>query len=192
MLNLNTPLSKPKPAKIIKVKKRKKKTNRQLLERQADSLVRDIVLFRDKFCVCPAPKNGHGSVRTPGHLISRTRRSVRWGLNNVFEQCQSCNFLHENQPERFTSWFIREFSVEAYQSLVEESENTDKLSVEQLQILCNELTSIKTRQEIDKDFKPRYTQREILSGAWRKENDSRKNSMSEVHGREGLVDQRAG
>lgn len=187
MLN-STPLPKPKPVKVIRAKHRKKKTNRQLLEKQADLLVREIVLKRDRFCVCPAPKNGHGNVRTPGHLISRTRRSVRWGLDNVHEQCQSCNFLHEMRPEIFTSWFIRTFGFERYQILVEASEKSDKLSVEQLQILCNELTSIKARQENNKDFKPRYSQEQIISGHWRKENEQRNtsDSMQELLPRQGL------
>jgi hypothetical protein len=172
MLN-SLPLPKPKPIKVLRAKKRKKKTSRQLLEKQADILVREIVLKRDGFCVCPAPKNGHGNIRTPGHLISRTRRSVKWGLNNVHEQCQSCNFIHELRPEIFTSWFIRTFGTEAYQSLVMESENTDKLSVEQLQTLCDELSAIKSRQEHDKNFRPRYTQEEILNGSWRKEYEQR-------------------
>jgi hypothetical protein len=180
---LNTaPLPKPKPVKVIRSKKRKKKTNRQLLERQADSLVRDIVLKRDGFCVCPAPKNGHGNVRTPGHLISRTRQSLRWSLLNTNEQCTSCNFLHEHKPEIYTSWFIREFGAEAYQQLVEDAENVGKISVEQLQILCNELAAIKAYQGNDKKFVPRYTQEEILSGAWRKEYEQRdtNNPMQEV------------
>lgn len=176
MLNV-TPLPKPKPIKVIKAKHRKKKTNRQLLEKQADSLVRDIVLKRDRFCVCPAPKNGHGNVRTPGHLISRTRQSLRWSLLNTNEQCQSCNFLHEHKPEIYTAWFIREFGAEAYQGLVKEAENVSKLSVEELQILCNELTAIQQRQEIDKDFKPRYTQEEILSGTWRKDERRNQNTL---------------
>jgi hypothetical protein len=180
MLNI-APLPKPKPAKVIKAKRRKKKTNRQLLEKQADSLVREIVLKRDRFCVCPAPKNGHGNVRTPGHLISRTRQSLRWSLLNTNEQCMSCNFLHEHKPEIYTAWFIREFGVEAYQQLVKDAENVGKLSVEQLQILCNELTAIKQRQEIDKDFKPRYTQEEILLGTWRKDGqEKRRSSVQEV------------
>lgn len=189
MLNI-APLPKPKPVKVIKRKTRKKKTNRQLLERQADSLVRDIVLKRDRFCVCPAPKNGHGNVRTPGHLISRTRQSLRWSLLNTNEQCMSCNFLHEHKPEIYTAWFIREFGAETYQQLVKDAESVGKLSVEQLQILCNELTSIKARQEIDKDFRPRYTQAEILSGDWRKENagKNREDTMYEMSQRISLGD----
>ena len=114
-------------------------------------------------------------------MISRTRRSVRWGLDNVHEQCQSCNFIHEIRPEIFTSWFIRNFGFEKYQSLIEESENTDKLSVDQLQTLCNELAAIKQRQEADKDFTPRFTQQEIIAGSWRKEDaKTKRNSLQEV------------
>lgn len=184
MLNI-APLPKPKPVKATK-KKRKKKTNRQLLERQADSLIRDIVLKRDRFCVCPAPKNGHGNIRTPGHLISRTRQSLRWSLLNTSEQCQSCNFLHEHKPEIYTAWFLREFGEGAYQELVKEAENVSKLSLEQLQVLCDELAAIKQRQETDKDFKPRFSQKEVLAGSWRKENGRSK--MQEMLQRNSLVD----
>lgn len=177
MLNI-VPHPKPKPVKVIKAKRRKKKTSRQLLEKQADVLVREIVLRRDRFCVCPAPKNGHGNVRTPGHLISRTRRSVRWSLLNTNEQCNSCNYIHEHRPEIYTEWFIRRFGFEMYQIMVETGEKSDKLSIEQLQILCNELTAIKQRQEIDKDFCPRYTQEEILLGTWRKEYGQKENRSS--------------
>jgi hypothetical protein len=173
MLN-SLPHPKPKPIKVLRTKKRKKKTNRQLLEKQADTLVREIVLKRDGFCVCPSPKNGHGNVRTPGHLISRTRQSLRWSLLNTNEQCQSCNFLHEHKPEIYTAWFIRQFGSETYQKLVNDAEDVGKLSVEQLQTLCGELIAIKSCQEIDKTFKPRYTQEEILSGDWRKENEMSK------------------
>jgi hypothetical protein len=191
MLNTLQPLSKPKPVKAIKAKKRKKKTNRQLLERQADSLVREIVLKRDRFCVCPAPKNGHGNVRIPGHLISRTRKSVRWSLLNTNEQCNSCNYIHEHRPEIYTQWFIRTFGFERYQTLVETGDKSDKLSVEQLQILCNELTAIKSRQEIDKDFKPRFTQEEIIVGDWRK-NERKENTMPELSERIDLGHKGAG
>lgn len=169
---------KPKPIKVIKRKPRKKKTNRQTLERQADFLMRDIVLKRDQFCVCPAPKNGHTDVLQCGHLITRGRGSVKYDLRNCNAQCSGCNARHEHFAEIYTSWFIREFSVETYQTLVENSEIVKKLSVEELQILCNELAAIKARQEIDKDFKPRYSQVEILNGTWRKENDHRKNTFN--------------
>jgi hypothetical protein len=193
MLNTLQPLSKPKPVKAIKAKKRKRKTNRQLLERQADSLVREIVLKRDRFCVCPAPKNGHTDVLQNGHLITRGRGSVKYDLRNCNAQCSGCNARHEHFAEIYTSWFIREFSVETYQTLVENSEDVKKLSVEELQILCNELTAIGARQDIDRNFKPRFSQSEILSGNWRTYNATRKeNTMPELSERIDLGHKGAG
>jgi hypothetical protein len=168
MLN-SMPHPKPKPVKAIKAKKRKKKTSRQLLEAQARNLVRDIVLKRDRFCVCPAPKNGHSPVLQSGHLISSVKGSIRFDLRNCNTQCASCNMIHEHYPERYIVAFQRLFGQEAFEKLYMDGESSSKLSTEQLQILCNELTAIKSRQEIDKDFVPRYTQEEILNGTWRKE-----------------------
>lgn len=178
MLNV-APHPKPKPLKVIRPKKRKKKSNRQLLEKQADILVREIVLQRDRFCVCPAPKNGHMDVLQCGHLITRGRRSVRYDLRNCNVQCAGCNARHEHFAEIYTLSYIREFGSESYQELVEESENFVKLSVEELEILCKELTAIRARQEVDKDFRPRYSQAQIMSGDWRKE-DERNKRKSEV------------
>lgn len=174
------PRPKPKPVKALKRKTRKKKTNRQTLEKQADLLIRDIVLKRDQFCVCPAPKNGHTDVLQCGHLITRGRGSVKYDLRNCNAQCSGCNARHEHFAEIYTVWFIREFSVETYQTLVENSEAVKKLSVEELQILCNELEAIRARQDVDRDFKPRYSQAEILSGQWRKEHEHKKDTLQEV------------
>lgn len=185
MLNI-APLPKPKPVKVDRRKKRKKKTNRQLLERQADSLIRDIVLKRDRLCVCPAPKNGHTDVLQNGHLITRGRGSVRYDLKNCNAQCSGCNSRHEHFAEIYTLWYIREHGAGSYEDLVAESENVSKLTVEQLQALCDELTAIKARQEADKDFVPRFSQKEVLAGSWRKENGRSK--MQEMLQRNSLVD----
>jgi hypothetical protein len=107
----------------------------------------------------------------------------------------SCNFLHEHKPEIYTAWFIREFGAEVYQQLVSEAESVGKLSVEQLQTLCDELSAIKARQEIDKDFKPRYSQEEILNRRWRKEyapgNNSLQNMSENQDARDGVDNQGA-
>lgn len=175
MLNI-APRPKPKPVKVIKTKgckgKRKPKTPRQLLEIKADTLVREIVLKRDVFCVCPAPEKGHSKTLQCGHLITRGRESIKWDLWNCSCQCSSCNMRHStyNGWHYYDDWFIREFGKEERLRITRDSYSIQKLTLEQLQILCNELTSIKARQEIDKDFRPRYTQSEILAGTWRKEN----------------------
>lgn len=166
---------KPKPVKVnkTKVRKTKKVSQRKLLVKQLDAIVKAIVLDRDLHCVCEAPKtNGHSDVRTPGHLISRTKESVRWGLNNVFEQCLSCNFLHEHQAHRFTGWFLKTFGEEAYWKLCLEADAVCKLQVYELEELLGQLKKIRELQlkaiVEDKPYKPYYSQRDILSGAWAK------------------------
>lgn len=173
------PHSKPKPIKVIRPKKRKKKSNRQLLEAQARTIVRDIVLKRDKFCTCPAPKNGHSDVLQSGHLISSVKGSVRFDLRNCNCQCSSCNMIHEHYPERYTYSFQGMYGKEEFDKLYLDSDVSSKLTVEELEILCKELTAIRERQEVDKDFRPRYSQAQILSGDWRKE-DERNKRTSEV------------
>lgn len=155
-------ISKPKP-------KRHKKSSRQLYEKELDMLIRKIVLLRDVSCVCPAPKNGHSVVLQPGHLITRGKMGTRFSLVNTNCQCSSCNLLHEFQPERYTSWFIDRFGVGEYAALVDASESVTKLSIDDLMELRTQLTAIYEKQQEEKTFKPRFSQRQILSGEWRNE-----------------------
>ncbi len=158
--------AKPKPVKAIKPKKRKVKNSRQLLEIQLDSIVKEIVLERDGGCVCVAPKNGHTDVRQPGHLISRKNKSVKWSLLNVSEQCSGCNLLHVYRPEYYTATFIARWGGEKFYALVSESREVKKYQLYELQELLDQLKLIRERQAEDKEFRPYYTQTEILSGAW--------------------------
>lgn len=204
MLNI-TPLPKPKPTKANRPKKRKSafcsckyfslnKTNykfcakcykplkakhlRKALERLCDFIVREIVIKRDRFCVCPAPKDGHTNVLQCGHLITRSKESVKWDLWNCSCQCSACNGRHENFWFYYDNWFKREFGQEQRDRLGVDAERSWKLTIDELENLCDELTAIRQRQEIDKDFVPRYTQEEILLGTWR--NDERQKRRSSV------------
>jgi hypothetical protein len=166
---LRTATSFPKPVRVLKVKKRKKANSRTLLERRLDALVREIVLDRDGYCVCPAPKNGHGNAMQCGHLISRAKKAVRWSLLNCSVQCNSCNFIHEHHPHFYTLWFIREFTQNEYERLIEDSEEVRKMSIEELESLISNLTAIQQRQRSNPKWKPRFSQKKILSGEWRNE-----------------------
>lgn len=159
-------LGKPKPEKVLSPKRRKVKTERQLIEIQLDAVTREIVLDRDEFCVCPAPKNGHSNVMQPGHVISRKNRSVRWGLINVNKQCSSCNLLHVWKPEIYISWFIARWGGEKFFAMVSESREVRKYQTYELLELLEQLRKIREKQIADKEFRPYYTQAEILSGAW--------------------------
>jgi hypothetical protein len=170
MMNLE-PKPKLKPEKIVKIKKRKVKSARALLVGKLDSACRDIILDRDYSCVCVVG-NGHKGPRTSGHLISRTRESVRWDLYNIHEQCGGHNMLHEYQPERFTSWFLGKFGVDQYARLVQDAEKVSKLQLYELQELLDQLKKIRQRQIVEtlagNPWKPYFSQKDILSGAWSK------------------------
>lgn len=157
----------------------------KVLDRLLNSVVRDIVLLRDGFCVCPAPLNGHGRKRQPGHLISRGKRSVKYDLRNVNEQCDSCNGLHENYPERYNNWYVNKFGLDAYNELCADGIKVVDLSVAELEELLNQLTEIHQKQLSEKTFKPRFSQRQILSGEWR--NEQGKNPIQQSRNLEATV-----
>lgn len=94
-----------------------KKPSRKKLVRLLDKEVSRIVRERDKFCVLCF--SGHNL--TAGHLITRSKFSVRWDLHNVFAQCKGCNFSHEFNPHPFTLWYIKQFGQERYEKLVTKS-----------------------------------------------------------------------
>ena len=173
-LSMNEPRPKERPQKVVVVKEKRRykhKTERQLLIGKLDHVIREIILDRDLRCVCVAT-NGHKGTRTSGHLISRTRESVRWDLYNVHEQCGGHNMLHEYQPERFTSWFLEKFGVEQYSRLVQDAEEVKKLQLYELQEMLDQLKKIRQKQLqsvlMGEPYKPYYTQKDILSGAWSK------------------------
>ncbi len=161
--------AKPKPEKKIKQKRRKQKTDRQRAEIRLDALVKEIVLLRDGGCVCPPPIKGHTQIRTPGHLISRGKESVKWDLWNVHEQCNGCNARHEHYPEIYTHWFIQKFGGDKYMALVERKERITKLTIDDLESLEFELTEILRKQTNNPNWKPYFTQKQILNGEWRNE-----------------------
>lgn len=155
----------------IKPKKINKKTERKLLVQKLDHICRDIVLDRDIRCVCPPPTRGHSDVRQCGHLITRSKESVRWDLYNLSEQCGGCNILHEHVPHRYTNWFISKFGVLVYQDLVRRAEVVKKLQLYELQELLDQLKQIRQKQLqavlAGEVYKPHYSQQDILSGAWK-------------------------
>ena len=127
---------KPKPTKQAKAKKRKKKTPRQMLERQLDAVVREIVLKRDGRCVvCGKTTN-----LQCGHLITRTKRGVRWDLKNCNVQCAGCNFCHEHNPHPYTHWFIQRYGLPEYENLFARSEAIGKFTLDELETMLIDLT----------------------------------------------------
>lgn len=169
MKNLGNFNPKPKPVKVTKTK-RIKKPSRGSLVNQAHAIMRNIVVSRDNGCVCPAPNKGHSNVMQAGHLIKSTKGAVRFDLYNVHCQCSSCNSRHVHHEKYYTKWFVEKFGGEEYVRLCNLSDGVG-LKTYELSELIVQLGLIRDRQLIDKDFKPYYTQSEILSGAWQKKSE---------------------
>ena len=171
-VSISTPrISKPKPVKELKAKKRRKRSERKILESRLDALCRLIVVDRDIRCVCPPPDNGHSTVIQCGHLITRSKESVRWSLLNLHAQCSSCNMRHEFLPHYYTNWFIGKFGAEQYASLCADSERIQKLQLYELQELEDQMKKIRNKQLVaslsGEPWRPYFTQAEILSGSWK-------------------------
>lgn len=171
--------SKPKPTPKAKSKKRKKKTPRQLIVRDLDQIVKDIVFLRDPNSVPLVYKEAldaqgavgyiinHSGVAQPGHVISRSKVAVRWDLRNVHKQDASDNLLHEFYPEVYNQWYIRRFGLDSWNSLVNDSRKVWIYSMDDLETLYIELTEIHKTLEDYPAWKPYFTQAQIITGQWR-------------------------
>jgi len=168
----------PKPAPKPKGKPRRKKTPRQLIVRDLDTLVREIVFSRDAISAplyygAVLKDNGaveyamkHSGIDHPGHVISRAKMGVRWDLLNVHRQDANDNLLHEYYPEVYITWFITQFGILEWERMVNDSRVISKYSMDDLETLYIELVEIQKWQNIS--GKPAYfAQKDILSGVWR-------------------------
>jgi len=105
-----------------------KKTARQRAIKKADDAFSLYIRTRDKRCVLC----GKETELTAGHLITRSRWSVRYDEDNVFCQCTSCNLKHEYYPEIFTAWYISRFGEKKYEELVIKSQQPKKYTTQEL------------------------------------------------------------
>jgi hypothetical protein len=62
---------------------------------------------------------------------------------------------------------VKTFGAGEYTKLVEESEEMCRLTVDDLLELRSQLLDIYSKQVAEKGWKPRFSQREILSGEWK-------------------------
>jgi hypothetical protein len=64
-----------------------------------------------------------------GHLLTRTWRPTRWDIDaggNCATLCHTCNMRHEFEPKYYVSWYITEYSEEAYQELKQRAASHQK------------------------------------------------------------------
>lgn len=164
----------PKPKKV----KRKKKTTRQKLIKALDTIVREIVFARDAQAVHLVyrdlideetgepinPATMKTDVDHPGHIISRARMSVRWDLRNVHRQNAAHNLLHEFYPEVYNQWFIFNFGLPAWNSLVNDSKTISTYSTAELETLLFNFTELQKMGDVYGYF----SQKEVLEGVFLK------------------------
>lgn len=122
---------------MIAKPKKLKKTPLKKLKVQLDKLMSELVILRDASCVtCGKREN-----LTNGHLLTRGHMSTRWNLKNCNCQCVGCNFYHEKDPSRYTSWFLKVYGVTEYEKLRDEFTTIKKWNREALQRVESELKS---------------------------------------------------
>lgn len=150
---------KPKPTKG------ERKPTKSQLKKKAHFLLREIVMLRDKKCVCPPPVKGHSSILQAGHIIPGTKSGTYFDLYNVHLQCKNCNGRHVFYESYYVSWFVRKFGEREYLRLSEDCDK-DFLKSSQLENIIVQLELILQRMERDKNFIPYFSQKEIISGSW--------------------------
>jgi hypothetical protein len=128
----------PKPVAKTAKKKRREKTEYQVLVAQLDDLVSQIVHLRDKnTCVIC------GSTARPqaGHVFVRDRKRVRWDLRNVHVQCASCNLRHRFDQAPYFYWFMQIYGKPAFDELYELAEGQPAYiwSIPDMRVLTREL-----------------------------------------------------
>lgn len=111
---------------------RKKGPSRKALVKQLDLLYSKAVRNRDAKLTGGVCVLGCGPIECVSHLITRSKYSVRWDLDNGTGQCHSANFRHEFDPHIYTSWYINAKGLDAYNSLVEKSHKIAKFSTQDL------------------------------------------------------------
>lgn len=129
----------PKPARTAKKKRVKLESYKSLVQKADKAFSLYIRQKYNNTCVtCGSKKNP-----TCSHLISRTKRSVRWHVMNAVTQCAPCNFKHEYYPEALTQWWINENGLSAYNILIIRSNQVKKHTRDELKEiirLCEEAT----------------------------------------------------
>jgi len=106
-------------------------------------VVSQIVIKRDGRCVICGSTEKLGN----GHLFTRTAYSTRWDLVNSNCQCWSHNYLHEYDPAPYTTWFIKKYGMNAYETLHLKFATTHKYSDAQLVELLEELQKVLKQYE---------------------------------------------
>ena len=122
-------------------------TKRQRAVNKADTAFSRYIRARDNWVCFTCGKVGYDrdGVMNCGHLITRGKHSVRWDERNAVCQCSGCNCRHEHQPEIFTALWIERHGVDAYHTLVYDSNQVAKRSIDEIDELADYYTEMYRR-----------------------------------------------
>ena len=106
-----------------------KKTERQRAIAKADKTFGDYIKARDHYVcfTCGTRTNS-----TVGHLLTRSKKSIRYDEENAYCQCSMCNGLHEEYPQIYIDHYIDLNGQEQYDELSLRGNKIVKYSISDL------------------------------------------------------------
>lgn len=106
---------KPKPTRAPRKSRRRKPSERRLLEKQLWDLTSLYVRLRDEQCVTCGATEG----LTMSHWIKAGKQRVRYDLRNVNCQCKTCNGRHNHWTVYYDNYMLYHYSQETLIQLTE-------------------------------------------------------------------------
>lgn len=120
-----------------KPKKKRVRSERKMLVRKLDDIVRRICRARDKIC-CSCGKKINESSQV-SHYVSRRHYALRWDLRNCHMSCPGCNLRHNYDPLPYSMFMVAHFGDKIFSEFSWIKQKHTKFSISQLQDLLSEL-----------------------------------------------------
>lgn len=144
---------------------RSKSLTAKSLNKKCHAIVREILLLRDGYCVLP--NRPHSNIMQNGHLITSVRPGTRHDLRNCNLQCSSCNGYHVHDESIYQDWFLSKFGENVYHELAQDARSGGSLTTSELETIQFELEEILKYLQSHPNWKPRFSQKQIMSGEWK-------------------------
>jgi rubredoxin len=109
--------------------------NRSKLKKELIRIFSLYIRERDGYKCVICGRTRESTVIQNGHLITCSSGSTQFDELNCHCQCRDCNYTHEYHPEIYTSWFIKKYSLEAYDMLCIKSRKSTKFKAADFKIM---------------------------------------------------------
>lgn len=130
------------------MRKRKKKTPRQKLIKQLDTITRQIIVERDQSTCQWCGKLVGGKNCQWSHIITRSEHLLRWNLSNSLILCYSCHRKWHSNPLVATAWFKGKFP-QRYKEIMKLNKKSCPIPVSELEKYLQELQDLPTTEFCD-------------------------------------------